>query len=78
MDQSLPVFDRPKVPVAKVAPPRNIPPPVNRPPPPPDRELTERTREKEKTPPRKKPPKDPRLSTLTESQIMEKLRKPHF
>jgi hypothetical protein len=24
--------------------------------------------------PRKKPPKDPRLSTLTESQIMEKMR----
>lgn len=29
-------------------------------------------------PPRKKPPKDPRLSTLSESQIMEKLREQKY
>jgi protein-serine/threonine kinase len=43
-----------------------------RPPPPPIKEQP--TQKLSPTSPRKKPPKDPRLSTLSESQIMEKLR----
>jgi protein-serine/threonine kinase len=42
-----------------------------RPPPPP---IKEQPMKQSPTSPRKKPPKDPRLSTLSESQIMEKLK----
>lgn len=65
MDQSLPAFARPQISTAM----------SKQYPPPPKRQESER-----KVPiaaQRKKPPKDPRLSTLSESQIMEKLRNSH-
>ncbi|KAJ3371463.1 Protein kinase [Kappamyces sp. JEL0680] len=79
LDQNLPAFDRPRIPVPKVPPPVNrpLPPPIKEMPQPPSRPVPS-PQVPDKTEmvsaPRKKPPKDPRLSTLSESQIMEKLR----
>ncbi len=87
-------FDRPKIPVPKTAPPstpskrssssfQSRPPqsrpPQSRPPPPPPINQVPNYRPVEKAlKPKPKPSRDPRLSTLTESQIMDKLRKFSF
>ena len=85
MDQNLPLYDRPKIPVPKTSPPPAPSkqsgsaslsrPPQSRPPPPPIKEVPAPKPVEKPLKPKPKPSKDPRLSTLSESQIMEKLRK---
>ncbi|KAJ3319669.1 Protein kinase [Boothiomyces sp. JEL0866] len=71
MTRKITTIERPER--ASVAPRYQKPLPERTPPPPPP--VVELPKEKPAAhPPRKKPPKDPRLSTLSESQIMEKMR----